>query len=94
MNIRTVTLGLVTALLLMGPQGARAQAPAQAQSISHVLPVAAGALVGAAATFFVLPLIVPATAAAAAAGASSTASPVVALIGASVGGFLGYELVN
>jgi hypothetical protein len=90
---RAVATGLIVATLVMVAPDARAQAPAQLND--HVLPVAAGALVGAAATFFLLPLIVPATAAAAAtAGASTTASPLLAVIGAGVGGVIGYEMVH
>lgn len=90
---RAVAASLIVATSLMGAPSARAQAPGQLND--HVLPVAAGALVGAAATFFLLPLIIPATAAAAAtAGASTTASPLLAVIGAGVGGIIGYEMVH
>ena len=93
MTTRAASASLIAAILLMAAPRAHAQAPAQMND--HVLPVAAGALVGAAATFFLLPLIVPATAAAAAtAGASTTASPLLALIGAGVGGAIGYEMVH
>lgn len=94
MTIRTVALGLTAAALLTGMPHAYAQTAPRAQLNDHILPIAAGALVGAAASFFVLPLLIPATAAAAAtAGASTTASPILAVIGAGVGGLIGYELV-
>ena len=92
MNIRAV--GLIVATLLVGTSAfmpASAQTPPPTQLNDHVLPVAAGALVGAAASFFLLPWIIPATAVAAAAGASTTASPILAVIGAGVGGVVGYE---
>ena len=93
MHFRTKAVYVITAFLLLGAPAAYAQATGRAQLNERVLPVAAGALLGAATSFFVLPLVVPAMATVAATGASTTASPLVALVGASIGGFLGYELV-
>jgi len=96
MTIRAVVAGIVAAAVLLGMTGfvpdAHAQQAARAQLNDHMLPVAAGALVGAAAGFFLLPWVIPATAVAAAAGASTTASPMLAAVGAGIGGVLGYEL--
>jgi hypothetical protein len=96
--MRTATL-LLAISLIAAPfltKTASAQATAPGQLGERVLPVAAGALVGAFATFFVLPLVVPAAAAAGAAGAagaSVTSSPLLAVVGASVGGLIGYEYI-
>ncbi len=94
MKTRAFAASLIVATGIAAAQPAWAQAPAPAQLNEHVLPVAAGALIGAAATFFLLPLVVPATAVAATAGVSATTSPVMAAVGAGVGGFLGYELTK
>jgi hypothetical protein len=94
MQLRTIVVGMVVAGTLAQAPAAWAQTAPRAQLSAHILPIAAGALVGAAASFFVLPLIVPATAVAATAGASATASPVLAVVGAGIGGFLGYELAH
>jgi hypothetical protein len=93
MRFRIVTAAVAAALMAHAPAAVAQTAP-RAQLSDRILPVAAGALVGAAASFFILPLVVPATAAAAAAGASTTASPLIAMIGAGVGGFIGYEFVH
>lgn len=89
-------IALLAALLIVMPMltnPASAQATAPGQLGERALPVAAGALVGAFATFFVLPLVVPAAAAAGAAGVSVTSSPLLAVVGAGVGGLIGYEFV-
>ena len=95
MKARTTVASLAIAMLLVGAPAfapvAAAQAPAPAQVSNRILPIAAGALVGAAAGFFLLPWIVPATAVAATAGASTTASPTLGLIGAGIGSFIGFE---
>jgi len=77
---------------VLAPQASAQPAPA-AQVPERVLPVAAGALVGAATAFFLLPLLVPATAVGAAAGVSATAGPVFAAVGAGIGGVIGYALL-
>jgi hypothetical protein len=88
---------IATALLVGAPNlasSAFAQQAGPAQLNDHLLPVAAGALVGAAVSFFLLPLVIPATAVAATgAGVSATASPIFAAVGAGVGGVIGYKLV-
>ena len=89
-------IALFALLLIVTPMlttTASAQATAPGQLGERVLPVAAGALVGAFATFFILPLVVPAAAAAGAAGASVTSSPLIAVVGAGVGGLIGYEYI-
>src|SRR5579864_7301385 len=95
MTTRAAATSLIVAMLLVGAPAfapvAEAQAPAPSQLNDRILPIAAGALVGAAAGFFLLPWIVPATAVAATAGASTTASPTLGLIGAGIGSFIGFE---
>ena len=95
MQPRAVAGSLIVAILLIGAPTfapvAAAQTPPPSQVSSRILPIAAGALVGAAAGFFLLPWIVPATAVAATAGASTTASPTLGLIGAGIGSFIGFE---
>jgi hypothetical protein len=95
MKLRATAVSLLAATMLFATpaviSGAAAQTPAPAQVNSRILPIAAGALVGAAAGFFLLPWIIPATAVAATAGASTTASPTFGLIGAGIGSFIGFE---
>lgn len=89
-----LAVSLIAAPFLTNPASAQATAPGQLGE--RALPVAAGALVGAFATFFLLPLVVPAAAAAGAAGAagaSVTSTPLLAVVGAGVGGLIGYEYV-
>ncbi|MFI4980210.1 MAG: hypothetical protein ACHQIO_07670 [Nevskiales bacterium] len=96
MRSRPAAVAVVSAILLAAPQlapQAVAQPAGSAQIPERVLPVAAGALVGAATAFFLLPLLVPATAAGAVAGASTTAGPLFAAVGASIGGVIGYEFL-
>jgi len=95
MKTRAAATSLIIATLLLGappltPTAAAQTAPAQLND--HVLPVAAGALIGAAVSFFVLPWIIPATAVTAIPGASTTASPLIAVVGAGVGSIIGYEM--
>jgi hypothetical protein len=95
MKPRATTASLLVATVLFATPAfiprAAAQTPAPAQVNSHILPIAAGALIGAAAGFFLLPWVIPATAVAATAGASTTASPTLGLIGAGIGSFIGFE---
>ena len=86
-----LAVSLIAAPFLTNTASAQATAPGQLGE--RALPVAAGALVGAFATFFLLPLVVPAAAAAGAAGVSATSSPLLAVVGAGVGGLIGYEYV-
>ena len=90
MKTRAFAAGLIITTLFTAAQPAVAQQPNPGQLDDHALPVAAGALVGAAASFFLLPLVIPAMAATAT-GLTVTSSPAVALVGAGVGGYLGYE---
>lgn len=60
--------------------------------IAHVLPIAAGALVGTASTFFILPLIVPAMASTVPVAGPAVASPLAGAVGAVVGGVVGYVM--
>lgn len=95
MKIRAVAATMIATATMLGAPDfastAHAQPAGRAQLNDHMLPIAAGALVGAAAGFFLLPLVVPATAVAATAGASTTASPILAAVGAGIGGVIGYE---
>jgi hypothetical protein len=98
MKTRAVAASMIRAALLVGvpnlASSAFAQPTGAAQLNDHLLPVAAGALVGAAAGFFLLPLVIPATAVAAGgAGVSVTASPIFAAVGAGIGGVIGYKMV-
>ncbi len=74
-----------------------AQPSTDSPVIAKVLPVAAGALIGAAAGFFILPLVVSTGSASAAAGAAAAVGPVTSpwfgVIGASVGGFVGSRFI-
>jgi hypothetical protein len=93
MTLRAVTATAIASVLLLGAPGLAVTQPVPpAQLNDHLLPIAAGALVGAAAGFFVLPWVVPATAAVATTGAV-TSSPIFAIVGASIGGILGYKIV-
>ena len=94
MTIRAAMAGIAVVTMLAQSPACFAQTTGHAQLSDRLLPVAAGALVGAAASFFILPLIVPGTAVAATAGASPTAGPLVAAIGAGIGGFLGYGFAH
>ena len=93
--MRPITALLAISLIaasMLAPQ-ASAQATAPGQVSERMLPMAAGALAGAAAAFFLLPVLVPATAVAATAGASATSGPLFAVVGAGVGGLIGYEYI-
>lgn len=93
MTKRAVTATVIASVVLFGaPELAAAQPVPPAQLNDHLLPIAAGALVGAAAGFFVLPWVIPATAAVASTGAV-TSSPIFAALGAGIGGVLGYKMV-
>jgi len=86
-----IALALVLALSPLEWANAQTAPPAEQPFIAKVLPVAAGALVGGAVGFFILPLILPGSAATAAAGVVTgpATSPFYGLAGASVGGFIG-----
>lgn len=94
--IPVVAMALALLLAISPLEWANAQAapPAEQPFIAKVLPVAAGALVGGALGFFILPLILPATGATATnaavgAAAGPITNPFYGLAGASVGGFIG-----
>ena len=92
MTLRAAAATAIISVSLLGvPDLASAQAPAPGQLNDHILPIAAGALVGAAAGFFVLPWVIPATAVAAGTGAV-TSSPIFAMLGAGIGGIVGYKM--
>lgn len=61
--------------------------PPETPFVAKLLPVAAGALVGAAAGFFIVPALVPGVAVAATAGPPT--SPLFGLAGASLGALVG-----
>lgn len=88
-----IALALVLAISPLEWANAQAAPPPEQPFIAKVLPVAAGALVGGALGFFILPLILPATGATASAAAGAAVGPITSplygLAGASVGGFIG-----
>jgi hypothetical protein len=93
MTSRAAAATVIISVALIGMPGlASAQTSAPGQLNDHILPIAAGALVGAAAGFFVLPWVIPATAVVAGTGAV-TSSPIFAVLGASIGGIVGYKMV-
>lgn len=96
-RISPATALAVAAALSMTPimaRPARAQvsAPDPEPVLSHVLPIAAGALVGTAVTFFILPLIVPAVASGVPTVGPAVATPFVGAVGAALGGVVGYTM--
>lgn len=90
-----IALALASILAISPLEWASAQAAPVAEQpfIGKVLPVAAGALVGGAVGFFILPLILPATGATATAAVGAAAgpitSPVYGFAGAAIGSFIG-----
>ncbi len=91
--MRRLALGFVVAAAVSATPAAAQVAPPEPEPfISHVLPVAAGALVGTAVTFFILPLIVPALASGAPAVGPAVATPMTGAIGAALGGYVGYVM--
>ena len=87
-----VAAALSLAPVVARPARAQVSAPDPEPILSHVLPVAAGALVGTAVTFFILPLIVPALASGAPAVGPAVATPMTGAIGAALGGYVGYVM--
>ena len=87
-----VAAALSIAPIVARPARAQVSAPDPEPILSHVLPVAAGALVGAAVTFFILPLIVPAMASGVQTVGPAVATPLTGAIGATVGGVIGYTM--
>lgn len=85
-------VGLVAMLGAATPAIAQNAPRYESPLIAHVLPIAAGALVGTASTFFILPLIVPALASTVPVAGPAVASPLVGAVGAVVGGFVGYAM--
>lgn len=86
---------LMLAVVAAPVTGATAAEPPRTQPqhetpfVAKMLPIAAGALVGAAAGFFIVPVLVPSVAVAAAAGPPT--SPVFGLAGASLGALIGSQ---
>lgn len=87
-----VAAALSVAPIMARPARAQVSAPDPEPVLSHVLPIAAGALVGTAVTFFILPLIVPAVASGAPAVGPAVATPFVGAVGAALGGVVGYTM--
>lgn len=92
--VLALAMALVLALSPLEWANAQAAPPVEQPFIAKVLPVAAGALIGGAVGFFILPLVLPATGATATnavvgAAAGPLTSPFYGLAGASVGGFIG-----
>lgn len=83
---------MLAAALTASPALAQVSPPEQEPFISHVLPVAAGALVGTAVTFFILPLIIPGLASGVRAVGPAVGTPLVGAVGAVVGGVTGYAM--
>ncbi|WP_448188994.1 hypothetical protein [Azospirillum sp. sgz301742] len=67
-------------------------APPETPFVAKMLPVAAGALVGAAAGFFILPVLAPSVAVAATVGPPT--SPLFGLAGAGLGALIGTQISN
>lgn len=85
------------ALAIAAPSGEAAAAqpvapprPADTPFVAKLLPVAAGALVGAATGFFILPLLAPGIAVAATAGPPT--SPLFGFAGAGLGALIGTQV--
>ncbi|MGE0420416.1 MAG: hypothetical protein AB7O80_26725, partial [Acetobacteraceae bacterium] len=55
-------LAVLVAILGIEPAAAQVAPPEETPLIAHALPIAAGALVGTATSFFILPLVIPALA--------------------------------
>lgn len=87
-----VAAALSLAPVVARPARAQVSAPDPEPILSHVLPVAAGALVGTAVTFFILPLIVPAMASGVPSVGPAVGTPYIGAIGAAVGGVIGYTM--
>jgi len=87
-----VAAALSLAPVVARPARAQVSAPDPEPVLSHVLPVAAGALVGTAVTFFILPLIVPSMASGVPTVGPAVATPYIGAIGAAVGGVIGYTM--
>jgi hypothetical protein len=95
MKMRALAAGLIVAASFVAAQPAAAQQapePGQGQMNERVLPIAVGALFGAAASFFILPLVIPTMAVTAAGATAVTSGPAIALVGAGVGGLVGYAV--
>jgi len=86
----TLLASAVLATLAVVPAGAQVAPPVEPPLIAKVLPIAAGALVGTAASYFILPLVVPTMAATSAGVGATVASPMVGAMGAVVGGTVGW----
>lgn len=88
----TLAVGLAVMAAAATPAVAQNAPRYESPMIAHVLPIAAGALVGTASTFFILPLIIPAMAATVPAAGPAVASPLIGAVGGVVGGFVGYAM--
>lgn len=92
--VRMLAAALVLAAAAQAPvataaEPPRAQPPHETPFVAKVLPIAAGALVGAAAGFFIVPVLVPSVAVVAASGPPT--SPLFGLAGASLGALIGSQ---
>jgi len=85
-------IGIVAMALAAEPAMAQVDQRYESPMIAHALPIAAGALLGAASSFFILPLIIPAMAATVPAVGPPVASPLAGALGAVVGGVVGYTM--
>lgn len=85
-------LALTATLAFAAPAIAQVGPSAETPLIAHALPIAAGALIGTATSYFILPLIIPALASGATVAGPVVATRTVGAIGAAVGGFAGYSM--
>lgn len=83
----TFALAIAAAPLPAVAAAPPAPPPPEAPFVAKLLPIAAGTLVGAAAGFFIVPVLVPGVAAAAAVGPPT--SPLFGFVGASIGALIG-----
>lgn len=95
MKARLMAFTLAGVLLAAPIASAQSVAPTDNDPLlAHALPVAAGALIGAAAGFFILPLLVPALASATPITGTTVSSPLIGLASAGLGGLLAYKVAK
>jgi hypothetical protein len=87
---RHLAIAVVCAVAAAVPAQAQPAPPPQDPFVASLMPAAAGALVGGAMTFFIMPLIVPSLASGAATVGPAVGTPTLAAIGMAIGGIAGY----
>lgn len=90
LGLSILALALLHVPTLAGPANAQVAGKPPEPSLAKVMPFAAGALVGGATAFFILPLIVPSLASGAATVGPAVGTPALGAIGAVIGGAVGY----